>query len=83
LSDVSDENYPSVGVIGMAGLVENNSIFSVNLSHWGVTNGNQLAENLGIKSFTFINDFTAAGYGISRVTDKDCVALGDSGKVPL
>lgn len=68
----------------MAGPVVNNTIdVTVNIKHWGKTDGNKLAEEFNFKSFVFINDFTAAGFGISRIKPEQCTALGDSGKIDL
>lgn len=68
----------------MAGPVVDNKIDVVaNVGKWNKTDGNQIAKELGFKNFIFINDFTAAGYGISRIMPKDCKTLGDSGKNPL
>ena len=80
LKDVPKDNFPQVCVVGMAGPVVNNTIdITVNVKKWGKTDGNKIAQEMGFKSFIFINDFTAAGYGISRIREKDCKALGDSG----
>lgn len=71
-------------MVGMAGPVINNTIdVTVNVKKWGRTDGNQIAKDLGFKKFIFINDFTAAGYGISRIRPKDCETLGRSGKNPV
>jgi glucokinase len=40
----------------------------VNIPHWNVADGNEIARECKFDSFTFINDFTAAGYGVSRLT---------------
>ena len=82
LEDVPKTKHPKVCVIGMAGPVVDNTIQAVNIKHWNVTDGNQIAREMGFQSFLFINDFTAAGYGISRVKESDCTSLGGS-TVPL
>ena len=83
LSDLPKDKYPKVCVIGMAGPVDDNTIKAVNIKHWVKTDGNRIASEMGFQSFLFINDFTAAGYGISIVKESDCKALGDSGKISL
>ena len=54
-----------------------------NISRWPTLDGNQLAKDFKFKSFVFINDFTAAGYGISVLTSKDCDILGSSGEANM
>ena len=71
LQGVSPSSLPRVGVVGMAGPVVDNKIpVTVNIPHWPVADGSEVQKKFSLDSFTFINDFTAAGYGISRVTDK-------------
>lgn len=66
----------------MAGPVNDNKIpVTVNIPHWGVSDGNEVAKKFNLDSFTFINDFTAAGYGISRVTNAQCKTLNPDGKM--
>ena len=73
LRDVSPENRPRVGVVGMAGPVKDNKIpVTVNIPHWPVSDGDEVARVFKLDSFIFMNDFTAAGYGISRVTKDQC-----------
>ena len=64
LKDVSPSNYPRIGVVGMAGPVCNNTVSAVNISHWPTSDGYAIAEHSKLDSFVFINDFTAAGYGV-------------------
>ena len=52
---------PVVGVVGIAGEVSNNTVRTTNCSHWPVADGAAIAEKFGMKKFTFINDFSAAG----------------------
>jgi glucokinase len=60
---------PRVGVVGMAGPVMHNNIpVTVNIPHWPESIGDEVAKKFKFDSFIFMNDFTAAGYGISRVT---------------
>jgi glucokinase len=73
-----------VGVVGMAGPVSNNVVTgATNIRHWGPQDGNKIAKDFGLKSFIFLNDFTAAGYGISVLQPKDYVVVGDSAKAEL
>jgi glucokinase len=68
LEGVPEREYPKFGVVGMAGPVSNNAIpITVNIPHWPVSDGYLVAEKFNLRSFTFINDFTAAGYGVSRI----------------
>jgi glucokinase len=68
----------------MAGPVNDNIVsVTVNIQHWGPSDGNKIAQEHKFDSFTFLNDFTAAGYGISVLTPSDYVVLGDSAKAPL
>lgn len=39
LKNVPAENKPTIGVIGMAGAVVNNTVTAVNINHWGTTDG--------------------------------------------
>ena len=38
---------------------------------------------MNFDKFILINDFTAAGYGVSTLTPKDSVPLGDSANAPM
>ena len=66
-----------MGVVGIAGVVTDNKVYSVNIS-WSVLDGYQIAEACGFKSFLFINDFVAAGYGVSRLKLSNCTKLNPS-----
>lgn len=79
LTGVSQSNYPRIGVVGMAGPVCNNTVSAVNISHWPTSDGNAIAEELKLDSFVFINDFTAAGYGVCTLRKQDVTHLGQSG----
>jgi glucokinase len=82
LKDVPSENYPKFGVVGMAGPVVSNTIpLTVNIPRWPVSDGVLVAKQFNLKSFTFINDFTAAGYGVSRIKPSQCFALNKSSEV--
>lgn len=71
LDGVDPSNYPKVGVIGIAGAVINNTVEAVNLAHWPKTDGDAIAKELKMQTFTLINDFVAAGYGATRLQKKD------------
>ena len=48
--------------MGIAGEVNNNKVdLTANAMHWGMTDGNQIAQELGIEHFLLVNDFVAAG----------------------
>tara|TARA_B110000285_G_C15047331_1_gene575040 strand:- start:816 stop:1214 length:399 start_codon:yes stop_codon:yes gene_type:complete len=82
LKDVPSENYPKFGVVGMAGPVVSNTIpLTVNIPRWPVSDGALVAKQFNLQSFTFINDFTAAGYGVSRIKPSQCFALNKSSEV--
>ena len=84
LKDVPPENYPRFGVVGMAGPVSNNTIpITVNIPRWPVSDGYKVAKQFNLQSFTFINDFTAACYGVSRIKPMQCVALNKSSEVQV
>ena len=55
------KDWPLVGVIGIAGAVENNEVDTTNVRHWPKTKGREIAERFGMKSFELVNDFVAAG----------------------
>lgn len=58
------KNWPTVGVVGIAGEVKNNTVRTTNVKDWPIVDGNAIAANFSMKSFTLINDFAAAGYGV-------------------
>ena len=44
LDDVKEEHYPRVGVVGIAGPVNNNVVgITVNIPHWPASDGYQIA----------------------------------------
>jgi glucokinase len=68
--DENTENYPTVGVIGIAGPIFNNTVTIIANLDWPVTSGDDLAKELGFKKFVFLNDFVINGYGIlSKITE--------------
>ena len=83
LSDVPDEYMPRIGVVGIAGAVTYNTVLTVNIPHWPVSDGCAIAEICGFDSFVFINDFIAAGYGISTLQKHDVTHIGASGEAFL
>ena len=48
-------------MVGIAGEVNRNTVRVTNVPHWPVVDGFALAEIFHMQSFTFINDFAAAG----------------------
>ena len=72
------DSWPSVGVVGIAGEVTRNTVRTTNCPHWPVADGNDIANELGFRHFTFINDFTAAGYGVCMLKKSDCVKLDNN-----
>jgi glucokinase len=53
---------PKIGVIGIAGAVENNTVKVTNIPHWPTLDANSIKNNLKhFDTFDFINDFAAAG----------------------
>ena len=60
---VDSDQWPQVGVIGIAGAVQDNTVHTTNIPHWPVACGVALSQALKIEKFVFINDFKAAGYG--------------------
>lgn len=75
---------PRVGVVGIAGPVLDNAVqVSANLRHWGKSDGYLIQEMFNLDSFLFINDFTAAGYGVTRLEEKDATPLTGTEHVTL
>lgn len=74
---MGSENWPSVGVIGIAGEVKNNRVNTTNIPHWAESDGALISKSLKIPSFTFINDFKAAGYGICLINKTHYEKLND------
>jgi glucokinase len=48
---------------------------TTNCPHWPVADGAQIATFFEMQSFTFINDFAAAGYGICTLQISDYIHL--------
>lgn len=63
----------------MAGPVCNNTVSAVNINHWPTSDGYAIAAQSKLDSFVFINDFTAAGYGVCTLRTQDVTHLGQSG----
>lgn len=77
MKDVPKSNYPKLGVIGIAGPVNQNMVKEIaNIQHWSPTDGTALGEIFKIEKFTLLNDFTAAGYGVSTLHHKDYTIIG-------
>jgi len=79
-SDLSEENHPKVGVVGIAGPVNENKCHLTNIPHWPIQDGNSIKTQFKMNAFVFINDFTAAAFGVSTLTHKDVTILGASGE---
>lgn len=65
------KDWPVHGVVGIAGEVENNTVRTTNCPDWPIADGAAIAANQGMKTFTFINDFAANGYGLCQIGEKD------------
>ena len=72
------EFWPQVAVLGVAGPVDNNTVEFTNVSQWSLIDGTSLSQILEIPHFLLINDFTAAGYGILPLKEKDFIRLDDN-----
>lgn len=68
---------PKIAVIAIAGPVKDNGGKMSNAQHWGHMHGNDLAEDLKLEHFIFLNDFEAAAYGASLVPDDDLIKVTD------
>lgn len=80
MSEVERENWPTIGVVGIAGPVVDNTCKLTNITHWPTEDGKLIASSLPMESFRFINDFTAASFGTSTLTHKDYTILGSTGE---
>jgi len=54
-------------------------VVTTNATHWGTTDGDKIAQEVGLESLTIINDFEAVGYGATNVKESDliCVQEGE------
>lgn len=59
--DRDSENWPTVGVVGIAGEVKNNIVCTTNIPQWGPTDGKHVAQEFGMEKLELVNDFVAAG----------------------
>lgn len=75
LSDIPDDQYPEVASIAIAGPVMSNSVSLANVRKWGSLNGEELAKNLQIRKFVFLNDFTANSYGLLLMKPDNFISL--------
>ena len=50
----------------------------MNIPYWPKSDGFELAKALKFDSFVYINDFTAAGYGVCTLKKSDVTLLGSS-----
>ena len=71
---------PLTGVVGIAGPVQDNIVDSTNIPGWGDQKGDEIRKDLKLKSFVFINDFMAAGYGVTCLRKQDYKPLNDAAK---
>lgn len=71
------EHWPQAAVIGCAGPVDNNQVEFTNVIHWSVVDGTAISQSLDIPHFILINDFTAAGYGVLNLKEKDFIRMTD------
>eukprot|EP00977_Amphora_coffeiformis_P014093 scaffold3849_cov179-Amphora_coffeaeformis.AAC.31 len=78
LKDVLPSNYPKIGVVGIAGAVNQNKVRPVNIPHWPVSDGDVIADFCNLDSFIFINDFLAAGYGVTTLQDHHVTFVANS-----
>lgn len=75
LEGLNQDEVPTIGVVGIAGAVIDNRVLTVNIPHWPNSNGFAIQEICGFDKFIFINDFIAAGYGISVLKDSDVTVI--------
>ena len=52
----------------------------MNIPNWPVSDGYAIAEICNFDSFVFINDFIAAGYGVSTLKKQDVTHVGATGE---
>ena len=64
--------------MGVAGPVDNNTVEITNVLQWSIIDGTSLSQVFKIPHFILINDFTAAGYGILPLKEKDYIKLNDN-----
>ncbi|KRX08466.1 hypothetical protein PPERSA_12947 [Pseudocohnilembus persalinus] len=69
LSDISQENYPTMAKLGIAGAVFNNRVNISNIPHWPEVIGNDLSIKFKINSFKLYNDFEIASYGVVKLDE--------------
>lgn len=50
-----------MGVLGVAGAVEDNKVKVTNIPHWETLSGEAIRQHFKFESFEIINDFAAAG----------------------
>ena len=55
------ENWPKIGVIGIAGEVKNNIVCTTNIPRWGPTDGKHVSQEFDMEQIELVNDFVAAG----------------------
>jgi len=75
------EQKPTLGVLGYASPVKENKVFATNIKQWGQIDGNNIASEFNLDSFSFLNDFEAAAYGISCLDSDDYSIIGNKQEV--
>ena len=55
LENIPSEHYPQTAVLGIAGPVSENRVKLTNIPGWPDLDGDELAKELKLKSFVFIN----------------------------
>lgn len=72
---------PIAACLAVAGPVDNNVVRFTNRGSWTI-DGDQIAQEFGIKVVELVNDFVAAGYGVLTLDEAaECVKLQDAPKV--
>ena len=73
---------PITACFAVAGPVKNNLVKFTNREAW-VIDGEEIARVFNIRVVKLVNDFLAAGYGVSRIKLSDCTKLNHSDKAVL
>lgn len=63
----SSEQWPKVGVVGIAGEVKANIVCTTNIPHWPPTDGRVIAQTFNFDHFELVNDFSAAAHGLCQL----------------
>lgn len=65
-------------VVGLAGPVENHCCELTNLLHWPIVSERALEQACGIEHVMLINDFAAAGLGVTTLKESDYLIVNDA-----